>query len=260
MIAGPKTPELALRLREARISSPRGGIDCGDWEVAIGEAWFVAGGVGAGKTSFLRSMAGLAQPLSGRIERFGDDWAGFSESETSQRRRRIGVVLCREAGLFHRFSVLDNIRLPLRYHGGRTFEEMDERARLLLAALDLERHAHVPSIRVSPAVARRTLLARALALGPELLLLDDPCAGLEPWDRRRLIHFVAQLRAGHELNQGRSLAIVVTGGSPADWREFPALRWACLRDQTLTPIGGWEQLVATAPELLHADGIEAAAD
>lgn len=241
----------SIRFCETTIAVSSGSVDCGNWEIVDGEAWFVAGGMATGKTALLRAMAGLEQPLRGRIERFGTDWAGFSESETLKHRRRIGVVLGREAGLFHRLTVLENIHLPLHYHGGRSLQEIHERARSLLAALDIENYAHVPSMRVGPSVSRRALIARSLALGPEVLLLDDPCAGLDEWDRRRLIHFLGRLRAGEELIEGRPATLVMTGASPADWREFPELKWARLGEGRLATVPAWEQLVATAPELFH---------
>lgn len=256
----PAAASTVIRFREVSVALPAGTVDCGDWEVSAGEAWFVAGGVATGKTTLLRAIAGLEPLHAGRIERFGDDWAEFPESETLQQRRRIGVVLAREAGLFHRATVLDNVRLPLLYHRGDAGEAVEERVRLLLSVCELEGHAHLPSVRASPLIARRTLLARSLALAPEVLLLDDPCAGLDDWERRRLVQLIARLNAGHELTAGRPLTVVIAGGAPADWREFPALRWAHLRSRALVPLPGWEQLVATAPELFHAEGVEAAPD
>jgi len=256
----PAATSTVIRFREVTVAGPVGGIDCGDWEVAAGEAWFVAGGIGAGKTTLLRSIAGLEPLRAGRIDRFGDDWSEFPESETLQQRRRIGVVLGREAGLFHRATVVDNVRLPLLYHRSGDLEAVEARVQALLSALDLEGHAHLPSVRASPLIARRTLLARSLALGPDMLLLDDPCAGLDYWERRRLVQLIARLNAGHEVNAGRPLTVVVTGDSPADWREFPALQWAHLQSRALVPLPGWEQLVASAPELFHADGVEASPD
>ncbi len=240
-----------IRFRETRITRTSGSVECGDWEVSAGDVWFVAGAVGEGKTSLLRSIAGLERPVSGSIERFGNDWAKFSESETLKHRRRIGVVLGREAGLFHRLTVLENIRLPLLYHGGRSHPEIEQRTRNLLVALDLEKHAQSPSVRVSLSVTRRTQLARSLALEPEVLLLDDPCAGLDERNRRRLIHFLGRLQAGEELPVERPAALVITGEAPAQWREFPELKWARLHAGELTAVPTWEQLVATAPELFH---------
>lgn len=256
----PTAASTVIRFREVSVAGPAGGIDCGDWEVTSGDAWFVAGGIAAGKTTLLRSIAALEPLRAGRIDRFGDDWSEFPESETLQQRRRIGVVLAHEAGLFHRSTVLDNVRLPLLYHRGDTPGAVEERVQALLAAFDLTGHAHLPSVRASPLIARRTLLARSLALAPELLLLDDPCAGLDDWERRRLVQLIARLNAGHALNEGRPLTVIITGGSPADWREFPALRWAHLQSRALVPLQGWEQLVASAPELFHAGGLEAAPD
>jgi putative ABC transport system ATP-binding protein len=240
-----------IRFCETKIMSPNGGVECGNWKVSAGEVWFAAGGAGTGKTSLLRSIAGLEKPVAGRIERFGDDWATFPESETLKHRRRIGVVLGREAGLFHRLTVLENVRLPLLYHGGRSRQEIEERTWNLLAALDLEKHAHASSIGVSPSVARQTQIARSLALEPEVLLLDDPGAGLDERDRWRLIHFLGRLQAGEELPVERPAALVITGKTPAQWREFLELKWARLHAGELNTVPTWEQLVATAPELFH---------
>jgi ABC-type transporter Mla maintaining outer membrane lipid asymmetry ATPase subunit MlaF len=242
-----------IRFRETRFPTTSGSVEGGDWEVSAGEVWFVAGSVGAGKTSLLRSIAGLERPVSGSIERFGDDWAKFSESDTLRHRRRIGVMFGREAGLFHRLNVLENIRLPLLYHGGCSRQKIDERTRNLLVALDLEKHALSPSVRISLSVARRTQLARALALEPEVLLLDDPCAGLDERNRRRLIRFLGRLHAGEVLagNRGQPAALVVTGTRPGDWREFLGMKWARLHGGQLAAVPTVEQLVATAPELFH---------
>ncbi|HSH14980.1 MAG TPA: hypothetical protein VLD18_03030, partial [Verrucomicrobiae bacterium] len=85
-------------------------------------------------------------------------------------------------------------------------------------------------------------------------------AGLDEWDRRWLIQFLARLHAGHELNDGRPLSLIITGHTPADWRSFPNLRWAFLRDGALGVAGQWEQLVASAPELFHAGEVEPSPD
>lgn len=256
----PEATRALIRFRDVQISSTQGAINCGNWEVAPGEAWFVAGGVAAGKTALVRSLAGLEPARSGRIERFGTDWTETSENATLQQRRRLGVVLAREPGLFHQLTVLDNIRLPLLYHGGGSAREIDDRAGQLLNALELEKHARVASTKLAPPMARRVLLARALALRPDLLLLDDPCAGLEEWDRRWLIQFLARLHAGHELNEGRPLPLIITGHTPAEWRSLPNLHWAFLRDGVLGVAGQWEQLVASAPELFHAGEVEPSPD
>lgn len=249
-----------IRFHEVTISASAGSVECGNWELAAGEAWFVAGGAVSGKTSLLRAIAGLERPLSGRIERFGDDWAGLSEGESLKRRRRIGAVLCRDAGLFHRLTVLDNVRLPLRYHGGRDNREIDDRSRRLLASLEIEKYSQMPGIRVGAAVARRALLARSLALSPEVLLLDEPFVGLDERERRRLMHFLTRLHGGLEVNDGRAMTLIITGNAPSDWRDFGPLKWALLREGRFTLAGEWEQLVASAPELFHDPDLEAGTD
>ncbi|HAV63254.1 MAG TPA: hypothetical protein DCY13_12925, partial [Verrucomicrobiales bacterium] len=174
--ASPFAAGTILHLHGAELATSGTPLACPDWSIAAGDAWFVAGGAGTGKTTLLRAIAGLESPAAGRIEFLGADWANLSEGAGLDYRRRIGIVLCQGAGLFHQFTVLENIELPLRYHGGLSSGQVRDRARALMAALKLERFSDAPSVRLPPGVARRVQLARALAMDPEVLLLDDPCS------------------------------------------------------------------------------------
>lgn len=240
-----------IRVSDAKINGFSRSVEIGEWTVEEGDIWFIAGGMGSGKTPLLRAVAGLEEPADGQIKRFGLDWSDLPENETLRQRKRVGLVLSKEGGLFHRLTIRENVELPLQYHGGSNRGEIAATVDALLESLELEKHARRPSVRAGLAMARRTLLARSLALCPDVLLLDDPCYGLEDWDRRRMVHYVDRLRAGRLIEGNCPRAFVITGRSPEDWKDMPGLKWALLAQNRLLPIADWEQLVATAPELFH---------
>lgn len=165
-----------------------------DLSVARGEVMALVGGSGSGKTTLLREIIGLLPVTSGEIRLFGER---LSASLSAQRRlrRRFGVLF-QHGALFSAFSVYDNIAFPLR-----ELKCLDEAAirRLVMMKLDqvqlLPRHAHLMPAELSGGMVKRVALARALALEPELLLLDEPTAGLDPDRAERFIALVRELDA-----------------------------------------------------------------
>ncbi len=167
-----------------------------DLSVRRGEILSLVGGSGSGKTTLLRQMIALDQPVAGRVEVFGQPVHGGSGRSQRALRRRWGVMF--QAGaLFSALTVYDNVALPLREL--RTLpEDLIHDAvmtRLGLVGLTHRDAGKMPSD-LSGGMVKRVALARALALDPELLFLDEPTAGLDP-DRSDA--FVELLKSLHRL-------------------------------------------------------------
>ena len=165
-----------------------------DLEVRRAEIFALIGGSGSGKSTLLREMILLQRPDSGAIRILGNDLNNLGEEDALALRRRWGVLF-QHGGLFGSLTVKENVGLPLREHTGLADGLIDEIAawKIDMAGLAPEVGAQYPS-ELSGGMMKRASLARALALDPELLFLDEPTAGLDPVSADGVDALVRKLR------------------------------------------------------------------
>ncbi|EHP40000.1 ABC-type transporter, ATPase component [Cupriavidus basilensis OR16] len=166
-------------------------------DVYRGEVLSIVGGSGSGKTVLLRQIVGLERPTSGTIRVFGEDLTKLDAARLQALRNRWGLQFQRGA-LFSALSVIDNIALPLREL--RTLPDdlicSSSLLKLQLVGLSARDADKMPSD-LSGGMIKRVALARALALEPELVFLDEPTAGLDPMASDDYVALIRELR--HEL-------------------------------------------------------------
>ncbi|MCC6533758.1 MAG: ATP-binding cassette domain-containing protein [Burkholderiales bacterium] len=165
-----------------------------DLDVRRGEVMGLVGGSGSGKTTLLRQMLALERPHRGSVKVFGVDLHGCARAELEAVRSRWGVLF-QNGALFSALSVYDNIALPLR-----ELRALDEAlihdlvlSKLQMVGIEAQHARKMPS-QLSGGMIKRIGLARALALDPELLFLDEPTAGLDPDRSESFVKLIQELR------------------------------------------------------------------
>jgi len=165
-----------------------------DLELRKGEILGVVGGSGTGKSVLMRSIVGLQRPQAGRIEVFGDTIGDLSEAEALKLRSHWGVMF-QNGALFSTLTVAENVQVPLREYYKLDDELLNEIAayKIALTGLPPDAGPKYPS-ELSGGMRKRAGLARALALDPRLLFLDEPTAGLDPIGAAAFDELIRSLR------------------------------------------------------------------
>jgi ABC-type transporter Mla maintaining outer membrane lipid asymmetry ATPase subunit MlaF len=202
------------------------------WTVMPGDYWVVGGLHGVGKSDFIAAAGGIQLPTRGTYRLFGKEIEYGFEKELVETRLRIGVVF--DGGrLLNHLTLAENVALPMQYHLALSHEELLARVSALLEAVDLPGEANAFPASISRNRQQRIGLARAMALRPEVVLLDTPLTGLDPTDANWWIAILDRLAEGHPAMGGKPATLVATADDFRPWRgharQFAALRQKHLR-------------------------------
>ena len=210
-----------------------------NWSALPGEFWIVAGQQHSGKSDFLMVAAGLMTPVKGACSLFGIATHALDESKLAER-LRAGLIF--EGGqLFNHLTVRENVALPLQYHRDLSPEHAVREVEALLELLELMPLADITPPNISDNWRQRAALARALALKPDVLLLDNPLSRLGAGHLRWWRQFLDHLWRGHDWCGGRPMTIILTADDLRPWRH-PNRRFALLRDNRFFSIGSWNDV------------------
>lgn len=148
-------------------------------DIAKGESMVIIGPSGSGKSTLLRLIVGLIKPLSGKIYIDGKDITTMNENELNKIRLRMGMVF-QYSALFDSMNVGENVAFGLRQHTDMSEEEIARIVRRKLRMVGLSGQEEVMPNELSGGMKKRVSLARAIAIDPEIVLYDEPTAGLDP--------------------------------------------------------------------------------
>ncbi len=216
-----------------------------DWAVDQHDFWVIGGLHGSGKTDLLLTAAGLQRPSQGTVVIFGNEQGTLDEKGLLEERRRIGVVFENGGRMFRQLTVRENVALPLRYHENLTEKASIERISAIIDATGLTPFIHNTIGTLSPPWQQRVGLARALAMDPELLLIDKPSIGARylPWWQG----FLKKLHDG-SIFGGRRMTVVLTAEDFRDWSQI-GTHFAMVKKKHWRVLGGKAELAESQEEL-----------
>jgi phospholipid/cholesterol/gamma-HCH transport system ATP-binding protein len=164
-----------------------------NFTVNRGDIFVIMGGSGCGKSTLLRHLVGLQAPVRGRVLYCGESLWDADPERRSAILRRTGITY-QSGGLWSSMTLLENVALPLEEYTSLTAPEIADLASLNLALVGLSGFEDYFPAEISGGMQKRAGLARAMALSPEVLLFDEPSAGLDPISSRLLDDLILELR------------------------------------------------------------------
>lgn len=153
----------------------------------------IMGPSGGGKSVLLKTMAGVYSPIRGKVLCYGHEWSHLSRIEKHDVARTVGVQFQKSA-LFDNLNAFENVAFPLREHTQMNEEEIEHRVLECLRAVDLSKAWELAPHEMSGGMQQRLGIARAIALKPSILFLDDPTAGLDPVNSDNMADMILNLK------------------------------------------------------------------
>jgi phospholipid/cholesterol/gamma-HCH transport system ATP-binding protein len=231
-----KTP--AIQVRNVRVGyGSRVLLEDASFDVERGEILVILGGSGSGKSSLMKHIIGLYTPTQGDILIDGRSIVTATEEEKARIQRGLGITY-QSGGLFGSMNLLENVRFPLDQFTDLALEHKNLTARMLLRQVEMGEAESLMPAELSGGMMKRAGIARAMALGCDILLLDEPSAGLDPITAANLDRTILSLRKNlgftfvvvtHELQSILAIAdraimldsesrSIIADGKPADLR------------------------------------------
>ena len=213
-------------------------LEDASFDVQRGEILVILGGSGCGKSSLMKNIIGLYQPMAGNILINGQSIINASSEQKAQLQRKLGIMY-QSGALFGSLNVLENVRFPLDEFTAIGLAEKNLAARLLLRQVEMGHAEALMPGELSGGMLKRAGIARAMALGADILMLDEPSAGLDPITAANLDRTIRSLRDNlgftfvvvtHELQSIFAIAdraimldpisrSIIARGRPADLRD-----------------------------------------
>ena len=168
---------------------------CGaDLQVQRGEVLVILGGSGSGKSVTLRHILGLERPDQGRVLVEGEDITDLAEEELYPVRMKFGMLF-QSGALFDSITVAENVAYPMVEHTDVRGSELDDRVQRVLSLVDLPQAGALMPVDLSGGMRKRVGLARAVILGPQVILYDEPTTGLDPVTAQRINELIVDLQS-----------------------------------------------------------------
>ena len=158
-----------------------------------GDIFVIMGGNGCGKTTLMRALVGLQRPLQGSVLYSGEDFWGASEEDRQRLKQRLGVLF-QSGALWSSLTLADNVALPIAEYTDLPQARIDEIVAFKLALVGLAGFEDFYPSELSGGMKKRASLARAMALDPAILVIDEPSSGLDPLTAKRLDELIVELR------------------------------------------------------------------
>ncbi|MEK6662911.1 MAG: ATP-binding cassette domain-containing protein [Pseudomonadota bacterium] len=158
-----------------------------------GDIFVIMGGNGCGKTTLMRALIGLQRPLQGAVLYSGEDFWGAPEEDRQRLKRRLGILF-QSGALWSSLTLADNVALPIAEYTNLTQARIDEIVSFKLALVGLAGFEDFYPSELSGGMKKRASLARAMALDPDILVIDEPSSGLDPLTAKRLDELIVELR------------------------------------------------------------------